>query len=101
MISSSISHKFKIAPKAWKVAFIINKHNNYIKYTYSNIRGNIMPLVTNKEVLDAANEGGYAVGAFNINNMEIVQSIVTTASEMNAPVILAASQGAISYAGIE
>ncbi|MDO9516954.1 MAG: class II fructose-1,6-bisphosphate aldolase [Methanosarcinaceae archaeon] len=60
-----------------------------------------MPLVTNKEVLDAANDGGYAVGAFNINNMEIVQSIVTTASEMNAPVILAASQGAISYAGIE
>ncbi len=60
-----------------------------------------MPLVTNKEVLDAANEGGYAVGAFNINNMEIAQSIVTTASEMNAPVILAASQGAISYAGIE
>ncbi len=60
-----------------------------------------MPLVTNKEVLDAANEDGYAVGAFNINNMEIVQAIVTTASEMNAPVILAASQGAISYAGIE
>lgn len=60
-----------------------------------------MPLVTNKEVLDAANDGGYAVGAFNINNMEIAQSIVTTASEMNAPVILAASQGAISYAGIE
>ncbi|HJH31781.1 MAG TPA: class II fructose-1,6-bisphosphate aldolase [Methanosarcinaceae archaeon] len=60
-----------------------------------------MPLVTNKEVLDAANEGGYAVGAFNINNMEIAQAIVTTASEMNAPVILAASQGAISYAGIE
>ncbi|MGP8321157.1 MAG: class II fructose-1,6-bisphosphate aldolase [Methanosarcinaceae archaeon] len=60
-----------------------------------------MPLVTNKEVLDAANEDGYAVGAFNINNMEIAQAIVTTASEMNAPVILAASQGAISYAGIE
>jgi len=60
-----------------------------------------MVLVTNKEVLDAANEGGYAVGAFNINNMEIAQAIVSTASEMNAPVILAASQGAISYAGIE
>jgi fructose-bisphosphate aldolase class II len=60
-----------------------------------------MVLVTNKEVLDAANEGGYAVGAFNINNMEITQAIVSTASEMNAPVILAASQGAIEYAGIE
>ncbi|MDF1534476.1 MAG: class II fructose-1,6-bisphosphate aldolase [Methanosarcinaceae archaeon] len=60
-----------------------------------------MHLVTNKEVLDLANKGGYAVGAFNINNMEIAQAVVTTASEMNAPVILAASQGAISYAGIE
>ena len=60
-----------------------------------------MVLVTNKEVLDAANDGGYAVGAFNINNMEISQAIVSTASEMNAPVILAASQGAIEYAGIE
>jgi fructose-bisphosphate aldolase class II len=60
-----------------------------------------MVLVTNKEVLDAANDDGYAVGAFNINNMEIAQAIVSTASEMNAPVILAASQGAIEYAGIE
>ncbi len=58
-------------------------------------------LVTGKEILDHANKHNYAVGAFNVNNMEIVQAIVEAAEEMNAPVILQASQGAIKYAGIE
>mgnify|MGYP000220811889 FL=1 len=58
-------------------------------------------LVTGKEILDHANKNGYAVGAFNVNNMEIVQAIVEAAEETNSPVILQASQGGIKYAGIE
>jgi len=60
-----------------------------------------MPLVTVKELLDKAEKGGYAVGAFNCNNMEIVQAIVAAAEAENAPVIIQASQGAIKYAGLE
>lgn len=58
-------------------------------------------LVTGKEILQHAEEHGYAVGAFNINNMEIIQAIVGAAVETESPVILQASQGAIKYAGIE
>jgi len=58
-------------------------------------------LVTGKELLDHANKHGYAVGAFNINNMEIFQAIIEAAEETNSPVILQASQGGIKYAGIE
>jgi fructose-bisphosphate aldolase class II len=60
-----------------------------------------MPLVTTKEMLNKAQTGGYAVGAFNTNNLEIIQAIVETAQEEQAPVILQASQGAIKYAGLE
>lgn len=60
-----------------------------------------MPLVTIKELLRAAEQGGYAVGAFNCNNMEIIQAIVQAAEEENSPVIVQASQGAIKYAGLE
>jgi fructose-bisphosphate aldolase class II len=59
-----------------------------------------MPLVTTKEMLKAALEGHYAVGAFNANNMEMVQAIVEAATEERAPVILQVSQGAIRYAGM-
>ncbi len=58
-------------------------------------------LVTNKEVLSVASAKGYAVGAFNINNMEILQSIVETAAEEESPIIVAASPSAIKYAGLE
>jgi fructose-bisphosphate aldolase class II len=58
-------------------------------------------LVTNKEVLSVASFEGYAVGAFNINNMEILQAIVETASEESSPIIVAASPSAIKYAGLE
>jgi fructose-bisphosphate aldolase class II len=58
-------------------------------------------LVTNKEVLSAALSGGYAVGAFNINNMEILQAIVETATEEKSPIIVSASPSAIKYAGLE
>lgn len=60
-----------------------------------------MPLVTVKELLTKAEEGKYAVGAFNVNNMEIVQAILAAAEAEKAPVIMQASQGAIKYAGID
>ncbi|MCR4399380.1 MAG: class II fructose-1,6-bisphosphate aldolase [Syntrophomonadaceae bacterium] len=59
-----------------------------------------MPLVSVKQLLDEAERGGYAVGAFNANNMEIVQAIIDAAVEERAPVIMQASQGAIKYAGL-
>ncbi|MDQ0507846.1 Fructose-bisphosphate aldolase [Aedoeadaptatus ivorii] len=58
-------------------------------------------LVTGKQILQHADENGYAVGAFNVNNMEIIQAIAAAADELRAPIILQASQGAIKYAGIE
>lgn len=58
-------------------------------------------LANTKKILDKAKKGGYAVGHFNINNMEIVQGIVAAAEKLNSPVILSTSEGAIKYAGIE
>lgn len=60
-----------------------------------------MSLVTLREVLREADTGGYAVGAFNCNNMEIVQAIIGAAQAEATPVIIQASQGAIKYAGVE
>jgi len=60
-----------------------------------------VPLVPLTEVLYQASRGGYAVGAFNCHNMEVVQSIVRAAEAEQAPVIIQASQGAIRYAGLE
>jgi len=57
-----------------------------------------MPLVNTKEMFKKAYEGGYAIGAFNVNNMEIVQGITEAAKEMNSPVILQVSSGARKYA---
>lgn len=57
-----------------------------------------MPLVTSKEMFKKAYEGGYAVGAFNVNNMEIIQGIVDAAKVENAPLILQVSAGARKYA---
>jgi len=59
-----------------------------------------MPLVTSKEMLQAALEGHFAVGAFNANNMEQIQGIIDAADEEKSPVILQVSQGAIEYAGL-
>ena len=58
-----------------------------------------MPLVSSKEILQKAMSEGYAVGAFNANNAEMVQAIVETAQEEQAPVILQISQGAIRMIG--
>ena len=57
-----------------------------------------MPLVNSKEMFQKAYEGGYAVGAFNVNNMEIVQAITEAAGALNSPVILQVSSGARKYA---
>ena len=57
-----------------------------------------MALVTTTEMFKKAYDGGYAIGAFNINNMEIVQAITEAANELKSPVILQASQGARKYA---
>ena len=57
-----------------------------------------MPLVTTKEMFQKAYEGGYAVGAFNVNNMEIIQGITEAGKEVNAPLILQVSSGARKYA---
>mgnify|MGYP002520337663 CR=1 FL=1 len=55
-----------------------------------------MALVTTTEMFKKAYAGGYAIGAFNINNMEIVQGIVSAAQEQRSPIILQASAGALS-----
>ena len=57
-----------------------------------------MPLVTSKEMFEKAYNGGYAIGAFNVNNMEIVQGITEACKEEKAPVILQVSKGARAYA---
>ncbi len=57
-----------------------------------------MPLVTSKEMFEKAYNGGYAIGAFNVNNMEIIQGITEAAKECNSPVILQVSKGARAYA---
>ena len=57
-----------------------------------------MPLVTTAEMFKKAYDGGYAVGAFNVNNMEIVQGITEACQEQKAPVVLQVSKGARAYA---
>ena len=57
-----------------------------------------MPLVTTKEMFEKSIKEGFAIGAFNVNNMEIIQAIVDAAKEENSPVILQASSSAIKYA---
>ena len=59
-----------------------------------------MPLVTTKEMFEKSMKEGYAIGAFNVNNMEIIQAIMDAASESKSPVILQASSSAIKYARI-
>lgn len=57
-----------------------------------------MPIVTTTEMFEKAYKGGYAIGAFNVNNMEIVQGITEAAAEVNSPLILQVSAGARKYA---
>ena len=57
-----------------------------------------MPLVSTTEMCKNAYEGGYAIGAFNVNNMEIIQGITQAAKKLDAPLILQVSAGARKYA---
>ena len=57
-----------------------------------------MSIVTTKEMFEKAAKGGYAIGAFNINNMEIIQGITEACKELNSPVILQVSSSALKYA---
>jgi len=59
-----------------------------------------LPFVSLKDLMQAAEAGKYAVGAFNCNNMEIIQAIITAAELEKSPMIVQASQGAIKYAGL-
>lgn len=60
-----------------------------------------MPLVTTKNMFEKSMKEHFAIGAFNVNNMEIVQAIVKAAADEKSPIILQASSSAIKYAGIE
>jgi fructose-bisphosphate aldolase class II len=65
---------------------------------FAKLEENIMPLVTTTDMFKKAYEGGYAIGAFNVNNMEIIQGITEAGKELNAPLILQVSAGARKYA---
>ena len=60
-----------------------------------------MPLVTSKQMLLDAQKGGYAVGAFNIENMEMVKAVIAAAEELRAPIMLQTTPGTIKYGTIE
>ena len=60
-----------------------------------------MNLVPMADILNKANEGGYAVGGFNINNLEFLQAIVQAAEETGSPLILQTSEGALKYIGVD
>lgn len=60
-----------------------------------------MPLVTSKKMLDDAQKGGYAVGAFNAENMEMVKAIIAAAEELQAPVMIQTTPSTVKYASLE
>ena len=60
-----------------------------------------MPLVTSKEMLDKAQKGGYAVGAFNAENMEMVKAIIQAAEELKAPVMIQTTPSTVKYGTLE
>ena len=60
-----------------------------------------MPLVTSKEMLLDAQKGGYAVGAFNVENMEMVKAVIAAAEELNAPVMLQTTPSTVKYGSLE
>ena len=65
------------------------------------IEVDIMPLVTTNEMLKKAQEGHYAVGAFNVENMEMVMAVIKAAEEMKAPVIMQTTPSTVKYAGLD
>ena len=83
-------HRDRSAQNAEAAGFACPKFNKRSRST--------MPLVTTTEMFKKAYEGGYAIGAFNVNNMEIVQGITEACQETKSPVILQVSKGARAYA---
>lgn len=70
------------------------------RLTFSDERKIFMSLVTSKEILADAQKNGYAVGAFNVENMEMVQAVIEAAEEENAPVILQTTPSTVKYASM-
>ena len=60
-----------------------------------------MELITTKNILKKAQEGHYAIGAFNVENMEMVMAVISAADEMNAPVIMQTTPSTVKYAGLD
>ncbi len=60
-----------------------------------------MELITTKNILKRAQEGHYAIGAFNVENMEMVMAVISAAEEMNAPVIMQTTPSTVKYAGLD
>ena len=60
-----------------------------------------MSLVTTTELLKNAQEGNYAIGAFNVENMEMVMAVIQAAEELNSPVILQTTPSTVKYAGLD
>lgn len=60
-----------------------------------------MKLVTTKQIFKKAQEGQYAIGAFNVENMEMVMAVISAAEEMNAPVIMQTTPSTVEYAGLD
>ena len=60
-----------------------------------------MALVTSKQMLEDAQKGGYAVGAFNVENMEMVKAVIAAAEEMQAPVMLQTTPSTVKYGTLE
>jgi len=60
-----------------------------------------MPLVTSKKMLKDAQEGGYAIGAFNVENMEMIKAVIQAAEELNAPVMLQTTPSTVKYGTVE
>ncbi len=60
-----------------------------------------MKLVTTKSILKKAQEGKYAIGAFNVENMEMVMAVISAAEEMNAPVIMQTTPSTVKYASLD
>lgn len=60
-----------------------------------------MPLVTSEQMILDAQKGGYAVGAFNVENMEMVMAVVAAAEELNAPVMMQTTPSTVKYAGLD
>jgi len=81
-----------------QIAYDRIKKNVHIIIVELYIGGITMPLITSSEIFKKAYEGNYAIGAFNVNNMEIIQGIVEAAKEERSPLILQVSAGARKYA---